>query len=190
MCTQLSKTEIVALYNAIGTVEGQLGSAQSSYRVLASTWLLACLAGIGFILKDLPDPPELPIKPYDVCAGIGIVGALSIILLWVMDICVYQRLLTVNFVAGMKMEGGNPWIPQIRSTIRTDFGGQLPRIVSIYYALMFGLLFTIGFVFLVLEHEWTPLWVFRVTIGAGLVIVALVVLGPWSSGLSREEKKK
>jgi hypothetical protein len=61
---------------------------ESTYRALASTWLLAAFAGIGFILKDIHSERELYV------AAIAAAGAVGILLLWLLDLMVYHRLLT------------------------------------------------------------------------------------------------
>ncbi len=46
-------------YRELGEMERHFGNAQSRYRALASTWMLAAIAGIGFVLsKDLVILPK------------------------------------------------------------------------------------------------------------------------------------
>jgi len=42
---------IFKLYSELGSIERHSSGVQSQYRVLASTWMLAVFAGIGFVIS-------------------------------------------------------------------------------------------------------------------------------------------
>lgn len=107
-------------------------------RALASTWLLATLAGTGWILKDLP------VSAADSSLVVGKVGLLmllcvgssiGILVLWVMDIMVYQRLLNVWFDSREPYEKtAGAKLPQIRHNMKSLFStGRATELIVFYY---------------------------------------------------------
>ncbi len=96
-----------------GEQERHFNTLQGAYRGLASSWLLAMFAGIGFILE------KSGIEPKHVLVAIsGACVACGIGLLWMLDIMVYHRLLLAAFVAGEELEKAYPWLPQVRKHMR------------------------------------------------------------------------
>ena len=43
--------QLWGIYRELGEMERHFGNVQARYRALASTWLLAAMAGIGFVLE-------------------------------------------------------------------------------------------------------------------------------------------
>jgi hypothetical protein len=107
-----SEDSLVKLYLEIGQAERHYNTIQSNYRLLASTWTLACLAGIGFVLTS--QQFNIPLERQFICLGIALSGALSILILWLLDIHVYQQLLSMFYNEGRVMERVVPWLPQVR----------------------------------------------------------------------------
>lgn len=95
----------------LGVNERHFNQLQHQYRILASTWLLAMFAGVGFALskENLPFPPELLI------GVVGLAGAVGVTLAWNLDLRVYHQLLDSYFVEGLRLEREHRWLPQIRS---------------------------------------------------------------------------
>jgi len=121
---------IFKLYSELGSIERHSSGVQSQYRVLASTWMLAVFAGIGFVISkefsfDIP-------KQYFVIA-IGFAGLAGLLLLWVLDLMFYQRLLDPAYIEAMKFESAHDWLPQTRNNIRRLLQGKGLRIVLSYY---------------------------------------------------------
>jgi len=113
-------------------------------RALSSTWLLASFAGIGFILtRDFDIGVTKPL----LTLGISILAAFGLILLWMMDILVYQNLLAANFEEGLNIENDFPDLPQIRHKMVASQpkGSVRTRIVWFHIAMIVGAL-TPGFV--------------------------------------------
>src|SRR5437660_9387633 len=133
-----SEDSLVKLYIAIGDAERHFNTIQSNYRLLASTWTLACLGGIGFVLttQQINIGFERPL----ICIGIALSGALSILILWLLDIHVYQQLLSEFYNEGRVMETAMPWLPQVRLQTRRRFKGRLARAISAFYVLLFAFL--------------------------------------------------
>ena len=120
------------IYCELGVIERHFNNVQSNYRALASTWLLAALAGIGFVISKeltLRIPSELIIVAIGIAAGIGVY------LLWVLDLLVYQRLLDAAYIEARNLETNHEWLPQVRNNIRVFLGGKgLALIVWFYIA--------------------------------------------------------
>lgn len=103
--------------------ERHFNALEAEYRKLASVWLLAGFAGIGFILQTNPTmaiPQELAI------AGIGLAASVGIYLLWIVDLLVYHRLLDACFTEAKKIEARHAELPQVRSSMgRSLRGGRV-----------------------------------------------------------------
>lgn len=104
----------------LGNSERHFNTLEAEYRKLASIWLLAGFAGIGFIIKENPAmavPSELAVF------GIGLATSVGILLLWIVDLLVYHRLLHACFSEAKKIEAAHPELPQVRSSMGRSQGG-------------------------------------------------------------------
>lgn len=100
-------------------------------RTLASTWLLATFAGVGFLLSKTIQY-ELDIDQLLVL--LCWVGSIGIIVLWILDLQIYQKLLNAWFNAREPIEDRNKDFPQIREMIKaTQPGGRASNLIKIYY---------------------------------------------------------
>jgi hypothetical protein len=117
-----------------GAAERHFNEIQARYRALASTWLLATFAGIGFVLSA--ESFDLPVPRLFVVAGIALAGTVGLVLLWNLDVRVYHRLLDAYFWEGLRLESRNPWVPQVRQRMLdfTNDRGVLPRVNVFYIA--------------------------------------------------------
>lgn len=117
------------ILSEIGTQERHFNSLQSNYRKLASSWLLAVFGGVGFVLSG-----RISTEPALLVSGIGLAGGVGIVLLWIMDLLVYQQLLHACFSAGQKLEQEYEWLPRIRTGMLATQGakGIRPRMVWFY----------------------------------------------------------
>src|SRR5258708_6090168 len=110
-----------------GAYERHFNQVQSFYRGLASTWLLATVGGIGYVLtKEQTSATTTVTKQPDVwnLAGwTGVTGIAGLFLLWVLDVLVYHRLLLGVFGEGRRLENQNrDWLPQVRSAMHAPAG--------------------------------------------------------------------
>jgi hypothetical protein len=123
--------QILDLNKQITDSEKHFNNMQNEYRKIGSGWLLATFAGLGFALthKD-----SLPFNHLILIALICYAGAIGMIMLWNMDLSVYQKLLDANFKEGLLLEKQHPWIPQIRHNMLEFHGnrGVLPRVIWFY----------------------------------------------------------
>ena len=168
-----SEDSLVKLYIAIGDAERHFNTIQSNYRLLASTWTLACLGGIRFVLTT--QQINIGLERSLICIGIALSGALSILILWLIDIHVYQRLLSEFYNEGRVMEAAMPWLPQVRLQTRRRFKGTLTREVSVFYLLMFVFLCLVAVGFIFLSEETKKLSIGRA--GCAAIVIALCAAG-------------
>ena len=117
----------------IGAQERHFNSVQTGYRNMASAWLLASFAGIGFALSQ---KLEIVFDRELLVVAVALAGGLGISLLWVLDLLVYHRLLDSCFIEGLILEERYPWLPPFRSNMMKIQAGQgvLFRTVGFYLA--------------------------------------------------------
>jgi hypothetical protein len=117
-------------YVELGLMERHFDQIQSNYRRLASTWLLAAFAAIGFVLSTKMTPlipPELFIL------ALGIAGSVGVYLIWVIDLLVNQRLLDANIIQARDLETAHKWLPQVRNNMRMLLRGKGLRLKLWFY---------------------------------------------------------
>lgn len=131
------KEEVLQTLASITQQEHHFNQLEADYRKLASQWLLAVFAGLGFVAKGDADP--FPVDRFVLMGLICLAGACGIWLLWLLDIRVYHRLLHSAFMRGYELEQQLEWLPKVRTAmIQSVKGGDVTGIVVYYYALMFG----------------------------------------------------
>lgn len=123
-----------AMIVEIGLNERHFNQLQTSYRTLASTWLLGLFAASGFLLSKKES--DLPLNPSAVLALLGLIACVGIILLWLIDLRVYASLLRAFFDAGIALEVRHSWLPQVRTIMLEDTRklGPGPRVARFYVA--------------------------------------------------------
>ncbi len=109
---QLLFDRIWAILKSLDEREKHFNDLQARYRTLASTWLLATFAGIGFMFSDKVEPP---IPREIVSVMIAVAGAIGISLLWLIDVLIYHDLLIAGYAVGKQLEDLYPWLPPVRS---------------------------------------------------------------------------
>ncbi len=108
-----------------------------NHRALASTWFLATMAGVGWILKDLPaasgEQAGLLIDKGDLLLVLCLGGSIGIFVLWILDIRVYQQMTNVWFDARKQYEVDDVF-PTIRNNMKRLFQtGRATELIIIYY---------------------------------------------------------
>jgi hypothetical protein len=157
----------------LGLIERHFNTIQSGYRALASTWMLAAVAAIGFVIQKeltLGVPKELLI------GVIGAGGGIGVYLLWVLDLLFSQRLLDAAYFEARTLEDKHHWLPPTRNNMRDLLGGKGLSLVVWYYIAGMELMFLIAgttLVWLVAPRPGTASYV----VGA-VVYVALLTLIP------------
>lgn len=100
-------------------------------RALASTWLLATFAGVGFLLEKTISE-SIPVDHLLVLLCWA--GSIGILVLWILDLQIYQKLLNAWFDARGPIEERNVNFPQMREIIKaTQPGGRASNLIKIFY---------------------------------------------------------
>lgn len=117
----------------ISVQERHFNGLQTGYRNMASAWLLATFAGIGFAISQTI---HVAIDREVLVAALAVAGCVGIALLWVLDLLVYHRLLDSCFIEGLILEEQYPWLPPFRNNMMKTQEGQgvLFRTVGFYLA--------------------------------------------------------
>lgn len=121
-----------AMLQEFGLTERHFNEMESCYRALASTWLLASFAGMGYVAAQ--QRLGIDVNRWFVIALIAFAGALGIALLWNLDLLVYHQLLDVNFEEAKHLEDLYPWLPRTRTRMVHVMPGEgvLRRVVLFY----------------------------------------------------------
>jgi hypothetical protein len=98
------------------------GEVQTGYRFIASSWLLASFAAMGFLLSrdDILPFPHILAVPI-VCA----LGILGLHLLWYQDTFVNENYLGLNLDEAVKSENKYSWLPQLTHHFLILYKGNL-----------------------------------------------------------------
>lgn len=160
----------------VGQMERHFNQLQASYRALASTWLLATFAGIGFTVVNAK---SMPIDWLAVATGVAASGAVGIALLWNLDLLVYHRLLDVMFFTGRKIEMIHQEQPPFRIHMLRLFShvGVVGHVIW-FYMLGTDLLIAIGTATASIEFAQRQMpW--PVAAAGGGAVLAVTTLGMW-----------
>lgn len=83
---------ILEILKLITSAEHHFNNLTFNIRALASTWLLATFAGIGWIIKDMPEGAEtVLIDKVDLIVALCGGGSIGIFVLWILDLKVYRK---------------------------------------------------------------------------------------------------
>jgi hypothetical protein len=104
----------------LGNSERHFNNLEAEYRKLASIWLLAGFAGMGFILKE---NPQMAVPREIALVAIGVAASIGIFLLWIVDLLVYHQLLDACFTQAKEIEKTHKELPQVRSSMEHTQGG-------------------------------------------------------------------
>ncbi len=163
--------KIFRVYEYIGDQEKHFNLIETNYRLLASTWLLASLGAIGFILfkSDFKLTYQLQI----IC-GLCIVSSIGIFLLWIIDLRTYHQLLVSSFMEGLLLEYRFDWLPKIRQNMINSLNGDVTKKVVYYYSATISLLLLIMMVaFLLWQNDILIGYKIGLVIGLSIVIIFL-----------------
>lgn len=119
----------VSILEEIGRNERHFNTLQSEYRKLASAWLLAALGAFGFVLLSTAAEPTKTALLF----LIAMASVAGIVVLWLLDLHVYQRLLESVFIEAMKIEQRYPGLPKPHHAMLQHLGGSAGRSISAFY---------------------------------------------------------
>ena len=169
---------IASLLAEITRSEQHFNTLEVQYRKLASTWLLAAFAGMGYIAtaKDLP----LPVGPTIFVLALG--ASLGIQLLWIVDLLTYHRLLLANFVEGWRLERMHKYLPQIRGNMLAQ--GNTGKRVRLFYlgSSLVPLAFGVGGYFAINHVQASRMADTLVLIATGVLIASSALLMATTQG--------
>jgi hypothetical protein len=168
---------------------------QTKYRVLASQWLIAAMAGIGFLFDA---KTGLPFNNLLLIFLISLISASGILQLWRMDLVVLQRIIASFFSAGFTLEQENPSLPQIKARIYKYVphknAGQ--NLFYFYYFMigLFLLLALLSFIFLgkpgnefyFLSSKWIKIF----SVMAYIIILVFIYRYMWNMSSPELNEKK
>ncbi|TAL25600.1 MAG: hypothetical protein EPO01_03480 [Aquabacterium sp.] len=127
----LDLTQAIQILDKLTSSEEHFDTMKSTCKSLASTWLLATFAGMGFALTQ---KFEFAIATELITFGISVAGAIGIFLIWVLDLLVYHRLLDASFIEALKLEQRFAQLPQVRhGMIAALPDGQTPHHEQWFY---------------------------------------------------------
>jgi hypothetical protein len=106
MPTSDERELILKAYCELGQIERSHSNNQTSYRMLASTWMLAAFAGIGFMISSKEFSFDIPKEVF--ILAIALAGGIGLGLLWILDLLFY------------------PVRPSDRMTTVLDYGSARP----------------------------------------------------------------
>lgn len=121
---------IFSAYSKLLNTARHHGAFQSSYRLIASSWLLATFVAIGFLLsKD-------NILPFEHILGVPLICSLGIIglyLIWYEDTVIQETLLDINVVEALELEKLYPWLPQLHHRFLKLYKSTNARFVKVLF---------------------------------------------------------
>jgi hypothetical protein len=139
------KEDILKQYERLLLHENQFNTHIAEIRKIASAWLLADMGAMAYILKGAQNGAISPLDQTLILV-VGLLGAVGLAVLWIMDRMVYAQLLDATIFLALKMEQAHVnELPQIRSTILAYTSYVGGYISAYYYVPVSALVFTACF---------------------------------------------
>lgn len=107
---QHKKLLIYGVYSKLLSAGRHHGAIQTNFRIIGSTWLLACFVGAGFLLTV---DNILPFSHLLGVAGICLIGIFGLYLIWYEDTYVQELLLDINVLEAIRLEKKYEWLPKV-----------------------------------------------------------------------------
>ena len=122
----------IELIKLITAAEHHFNDLCFKIRGLASTWLLATFAGVGFLLTN--ETPHAPNLVLVLCWA----GTLGIFVLWLLDLQIYQKMLNAWFDSRLDIEHRHlADFPQIRRALKRAMpGGRASSLIKFFYMII------------------------------------------------------
>jgi len=169
----LTKADILQLVNHIGDQEKHFNGLETQYRLLASSWLLASLGAMGYLMQN-DKSTWLLINVCLLISAIGFVASIGIILWWILDMKVYHKLLHCVFIQGILLEQKHDWLPKIRTDmLLSQETGDVTKHTGLYYMGSVILLQLISLLSLINNYGWNISG--YISILFGIIFIFLVV---------------
>jgi hypothetical protein len=180
-----NKQIVMDLVNHIGDQEKHFNGLETQYRLLTSTWLLASLGAIGFLLQA---DKQVLFGKFLLIGLIGSIGCIGIFLLWLLDIKVYHKLLHCVFLQGINLEQQYDWLPKIRTDMLLNIEtGDVTRSTGLYYTGSCVLLLLISIIAFI--NCVCSIALIGIIILVGLALIFLLVYYMQHSAISKRAMK-
>ena len=133
--------------------EQHFNTIQAGIRNRASTWILAAFAAIALLIQVSKEVTWL--VPSAALIGlICLMATVGLLLLWINDQIVYQKLLGSVFMVGLKWEYDNPDMPPIRTMMMYASEGKgMSRWMTLYYTIPMAVFLAISILVTVLREQ-------------------------------------
>lgn len=161
--------------------ERHFNSIQAGIRNRASTWILAAFAAIAVLIKTSESSTWL--VPSAVLVGlVSCMATIGLLLLWINDQLVYQRLLNSVFLVGLKWEHDNPQMPPIRTMMMCSAEGKgMSRWMTFYYTIPMAFFLAITIFVTLLREQVGSSSQALTSEGSFWILVALCIFQAWAS---------
>ena len=125
--------------------EGRFNTIQATIRGIAATWMLATIASLGLVLRSDPSAPVWQLARGDLMLAVLTAASLGLLLLWILDLMVYQKLLGAGFVLRLYMEFRDASIPPLGAAMMasSNWKGMTP-VFRYFYSIPAGVFGLIG----------------------------------------------
>lgn len=132
--------------------ERHFNEIQSGIRTQAATWMGAAFAAIALLLNTNENSKWL-VPPAVLIGIVSLMATLGLLVLWINDQMVYQRLLNSGFLMALKMEYDNEHIPPVRFLMRYSAKGKsLSGWKTLFYTIPMWCFLAITIAATVLRH--------------------------------------
>jgi hypothetical protein len=142
-----------SILSEYGQYERHFNTIQSTYRALASTWMLSAFGGIGYVLSQ----PTTAIDRWALVFSIAIGAGIGMLLLCTLDLLVYHRLLLSVFDEAWLLEKA-AGLPLLRKSMANPASIPVNKAVYCFYAIpsaVFAIVALIGVI-----SSWGAVWTF------------------------------
>jgi hypothetical protein len=170
--------------------ERHFNTIQAGIRNRASTWILAAFAAIAVLIKTSQEITWL--VPSAVLVGlVSLMATIGLLLLWINDQLVYQRLLNSVFLVGLKWEHDNPQMPPIRTMMMCSAEGKgMSRWMTYYYTIPMACFLGITIFVTILREQIGASSQSLAPESSFWILVALCIIQAWASIWVQYKKSK
>jgi hypothetical protein len=124
-----------SFYEKFCESEQHFNSIQANIRNIASGWMLAAFTAIAALLRSSSDGDWLA-PPVVLLATVSFMASLGLLVLWISDQLVYQRLLNAVFLIALKWEHDDKRLPPIRAMMMLAAEGKgMSRWMTLFYTI-------------------------------------------------------
>lgn len=110
-------------YEKFREAEQHFNTIQAGIRNLASVWMLTAFGAIAMLLKS-DQTVSWALLPMLLAVVVSFMATLGLLVLWINDQMVYQRLLSSVFLTALKWEHDNKELPPIRAMMMHTAEGR------------------------------------------------------------------